>query len=263
MELWISLLLFFLTGAISGAFGGMLGIGGATILVPTLTLVFGLPIYLAIGISLLNNVAVSLTATLRYHSRGLLNRRIILLLSIGSIGGILIGTYLATKTTGSFLKVLFGIFLLFIIANAIIHRNAVEYDRLKDPAKEQEAGMTGLGFVMGMLGALLGIGGGTIAVPVLNTIFRVPLKNAIANSLATIILSSSLGAIIYFALSSGSLFSAEDALITAITIIPGSIVGARVGVKISEYVPTKHIKYIFYAMLLYIAYNMIKSGMGW
>ncbi|HTY89729.1 MAG TPA: sulfite exporter TauE/SafE family protein [Methanocella sp.] len=263
MELWLSLALFFITGAVSGLFGGMLGIGGATILVPALTLLFGLPIHLAIGISLLNNVVVSTSATLRYRKMGLLNRRIIFVMNVGSIAGIVIGTFIATRSPEAALKVLFGMFLLFLIANALLRRNAVDSESMKEPDARTEAGLAGLGFGMGLLGALLGLGGGTIAVPVLNSIFKMPLRQAIANSLATIILASSIGAIIYFYLSSGTLFSAEEALLTAAAIIPGSFIGAHLGTRISERLRTKYIKYIFYAMLLYIAYNMIKSGLGW
>ncbi len=263
MEFWLSLLLYFVTGVISGTFGGLLGIGGATILVPTLTLIFGLPIHLAIGVSLLNNVAVSVSATIKYHNRGLLDKRIILIMNVGSITGIFLGTFLATRSPEAALKVVFGIFLLFMVADAFLRKNAVESETMPDLTVKNEAGLTGLGFVMGMLGAMLGLGGGTVAVPALNNLFKMPLKRAIANSLATIILSSSLGAIIYFYLSSGTLFSAEEALLTGVTIIPGSILGARAGAAISERLHTKYIKYIFYALLLYIAYNMIKSGLGW
>ncbi|AFC99713.1 putative permease [Methanocella conradii HZ254] len=261
--MWLTIVLFFITGVVSGTFGGLLGIGGASILVPALTLIFGLPIHLAIGVSLLNNVVVSFTATMRYRKQGLLSGKVILIMNVGSVAGIIIGTFLATRSPEAFLKALFGAFLMFMAANAFLHRNAVEGRPIGDPSPEEKAALSGLGFIMGLLGALLGLGGGTVAVPVLNTLFRMPLKYAIANSLATIIVSSSLGALIYFWLSSGTLFSAEEALMTAIAIIPGSAVGARAGAVLSERLHARYIKYIFYALLLYIAYNMIKSGLGW
>ncbi|WP_174591292.1 sulfite exporter TauE/SafE family protein [Methanocella conradii] len=263
MELWLTIVLFFITGVVSGTFGGLLGIAGASILVPALTLIFGLPIHLAIAVSLLNNVVVSFTATMRYRKQGLLNEKVIFIMNVGSIAGIVIGTFLATRSPEAMLKVMFGSFLLFMAANGILHRNAVEGEPIKEPSLEEGAELSGLGFIMGLLGALLGLGGGTVAVPVLNTLFRMPMRHAIANSLATIIVSSSLGALIYFWLSSGTLFSAEEAILTAVTIIPGSAVGARAGAMLSERLHAKYIKYIFYIMLLYIAYNMIKSGLGW
>lgn len=184
-------------------------------------------------------------------------------MNVGSIAGIFLGTYLATRSPEAALKVVFGIFLLFMVADAFLRKSAVESNSMGELNLKKEASLTGLGFAMGLLGALLGLGGGTVAVPVLNNLFKMPLKRAIANSLATIIVSSSLGAIIYFYLSSGTLFSTEEALLTAVTIIPGSVLGARAGAVISEHLHTRYIKYIFYALLLYIAYNMIISGLGW
>ena len=212
----------------------MLGIGGATILVPALTLIFGLPIHLAIAVSLVNNVAVSLTATLRYRNRGLLHRRIILIMNVGSIAGIVLGTFLATRSPEATLKVFFGVFLLIMIFNAFLLKDVEDPKVMKDPTRGEEVGLSGLGFIMGLLGALLGLGGGTVAVPVLNTIFKMPLKEAIANSLATIILSSALGAIIYFYLGAGTLFTGDEVFYTAVSIIPGSVIGARTGAMLSR-----------------------------
>lgn len=254
----------FLTGIVSGTLGGLLGIGGATIMVPALTLLFLLPIHLAIAISLINNVAVSLTSALRYDRQGLVHKGIVMVMNVGSILGIAIGTLLATKSPESAIKLLFGFFLLAMVALAFIPRKARKFeDNLDKLHVENKPGLAGLGFIMGLLGAILGIGGGTVAVPTLNDIFHMPLKNAIANSLATIVVASSLGAIIYFYLGAGTLFSASEALLTAAVIVPGSVIGAHAGTYISKYLPTKHIKYIFYALLLYIAYVLIKSGVGW
>jgi uncharacterized protein len=262
MDQLLTIILYFITGAFTGAVGGLLGIGGASILVPALTLAFGLPMYMAIAVSLLNNVAVSISATIRYHRKGLLNSRLILVMCVGSVAGIVIGTFIATRTPENALKILFGLFLLVIVAVAFLGKNRAEDDGAFEFSREKDAGLAVLGFIMGLVGALLGLAGGTVAVPTLNTAFRMPLKRAIANSLATIILSSSLGALIYFFLGSGTLFSGDAALLAAVTVVPGSIVGASLGALHSEHIGTRYIKFIFYALLLYIAYTMISSGLG-
>lgn len=263
MDFWINILMMFCTGIVSGIFGALLGIGGATILIPVLTLLLLVPIHLAVAISLINNVAVSLTSALKYNEQGLVHKGIVMVMNIGSILGIVIGTFLATKSPESTIKILFGIFLLAMVAIAFIPRKAHSYENNTEQIHaEQKPGLAALGFVMGLLGAILGIGGGTVAVPTLSGIFHMPLKNSIANSLATIVLASSLGAVVYFYLGAGTLFSAQQALLTAVVIVPGSVIGARLGTHFSTYLPTKHIKYIFYALLLYIAYNLIISGTG-
>ncbi len=267
----LDILLFLLTGFVAGSFGGLLGLGGAIILVPLLTLGFGLPVHMAIAVSLVSNIFVSATSALGYGRRGLIHRRSVLIMNIGSIAGIIIGTLIATGSPADLIKTLFGLFLLFLIAEAIlrltiriIRRKPLENpERTEEQEKINVPGFSLLGFVMGLLGALLGMGGGTVAVPAQNVLFKVPLKNAIANSLATIVVSASIGAILYFIMGSGHLFSAGDALITAAVIVPGSVLGARMALAFAEKVRVHHIKFVFYAALLYISLNMIKSGMGW
>ena len=83
--------------------------------------------------------------------------------------------------------------------------------------------------------------------PVQHALFKIPLKNAIANSLATIVVSASVGAVLYFIMGAGHLFSADDALITAAAIVPGSVVGARSATAMADRVPAHYIKFIFYA----------------
>jgi uncharacterized protein len=267
----VDIILFLITGFVAGTFGGLLGLGGATVLVPALTLGFGLPVHMVIAISLVSNVFVAITGAIGYSRKGLIHRKPVLVMNAGSVFGIVIGTFIATRTPGETIKVLFGMFLLFMIIEAAIRVTAGHVRRT--PAQSEEAipepehmnvpGFTILGFIMGLLGALLGIGGGTIAVPVQNVIFKVPLRNAIANSLATIIFSASIGAVLYFVLSGGQLFSTRDALMTAAAIVPGSILGARSATAIAHRVPTPYIKLIFYVAILYVAVNMIKSGMAW
>jgi len=267
----VDVILLLITGFVAGTFGGLLGLGGATVIVPALTLGFGFPVHMVIAVSLISNVFVAITSTWGYSRKGLIYRKPVLAMNFGSIAGIAIGTFIATRTPGDLIKVLFGVFLLFMILEAAL-RAAIAY--LRHAPKESEEtkpepehinvpGFAILGFAMGVLGALLGIGGGTVAVPVQNVIFKIPLRNAIANSLTTIIVSASIGAILYLVLSGNSLFSVQDALFTAAAIVPGSMAGARSATTIAHRVPTRYIKLIFYLAIFYVALNMIKSGMGW
>lgn len=259
----VEILLFLFTGLVAGSFGGLLGLGGATILVPALTLGFGLPIHLAIAVSLISNIFVSLTSVIGYGRRGLLHKRTIMIMNAGSIVGIIIGTLIAIYSSESLIKLLFGVFLLTLIAEALLRRKKTEQGESEEPEHINVPAFSLLGFGMGLLGAILGIGGGTLAVPVQNALLNVPLRNAIANSLATIVISASVGAIAYFLVGSGTRFSAEEALITAAAIVPGAVIGARLATSASERIPVNYIRFIFYLVLFYISYNMIKSGMGW
>jgi uncharacterized protein len=230
-------------------------------MIPVLTLAFGLPVHLAIAVSLVTNIAVSGTAFMNYRGKGLVNGKAVMAMNKGSIPGIIIGALISALTPGNTIKIIFGIFLLVLFGDALLRRSSEE----KSPEESFEGhslGFSSLGLGMGFVSGLLGIGGGTIAVPAQRSIFKMPIRNAIANSLGTVVVSSFVGSLMYFALSSG-LFSAQEALITAIVIVPGSVLGAMAGTRISERIHTKYLRYIFYVAILYIAINMIWSGMGW
>jgi hypothetical protein len=263
MDFGIGVLLFLATGLISGIFGSILGLGGATIMIPILTLIFNIPIQLAIAISLISNFFVSGTAVLSYSQKGLLHKNIVMVMNIGSIAGIIAGTYIAANSPSNILKIFFGIFMLLMVIIALLRKKYPESGPVKEPKDINKAGFSALGFIMGLLGGTLGIGGGGVSVPIQTQFLKIPLKNAIANSLGTILVSAFIGAILYFYLGAGKIFSIDEALITTATIVPGSIAGARLGTSISDRLPSEYIKYIFYTVLIFIAYNMIKSGMGW
>jgi uncharacterized membrane protein YfcA len=124
----VDILLFLITGFVAGTFGGLLGLGGATILVPALSLGFGLPIYMAIAVSLISNVFVSITATIGYHRRGLINWKIVRIMTLGSIAGVLIGTVIATRSPAGLIKLLFGAFLLFVVLEGVLRVRRKEPD---------------------------------------------------------------------------------------------------------------------------------------
>jgi uncharacterized membrane protein YfcA len=263
----VDILLFLVTGFIAGSFGGLLGLGGATILVPALTLGFGLPVYLSVMVSLVSNFFVSTTAVIGYNRRGLIHWRTVYVMTVASIAGVIIGTVIATRSPAGLIKTLFGLFLLALVIEGVLRvrwKGPGKPEKVSEKAEKVNVpGYSVLGFIMGLLGALLGIGGGTLATPVQHTIFKLPLKNAIANSLATIIVSASLGATLYFIMGAGRLFSVDDALVTVAAVVPGSVAGAMFATIAGKHIPERYIKFIFYAAILYIAYNMIKSGMGW
>ena len=167
-------------------------------------------------------------------------------MNAGSIAGIAIGTIIATRSPGDLIKVLVRPVPPFLITEAVMLRSRPEssnerHSRVKRSVAEPErinSARLCLGrFFHGNPRGMLGLGGGTVAVPVQNVLFKIPLKNAIANSLATIVVSASIGAVLYFLLGSGHLFSASDALIVAAAIVPGSITGAYLATKIAHRVP--------------------------
>ena len=83
----------FAAAVLAGLIGSMLGIGGGIMMVPILTLVFGLPIKTAIATSMVCVIATSAAGQLSFVRRRLTNARLGFYLEMGSAAGAVAGTH--------------------------------------------------------------------------------------------------------------------------------------------------------------------------
>lgn len=108
-------LLFILIGLVAGTLGGMLGIGGATIMVPALVYLIGFTQHQAQGTSLAVMVPpIAILAAWRYWQAGNVKLGLTGLICVGWLLGGLIGANFAQGISDPTLKKIFGIFLLFV-----------------------------------------------------------------------------------------------------------------------------------------------------
>ena len=113
-----------------------------------------------------------------------------------------------------------------------------------------------LGIIVGVLGAILGLGGGIIMVPVLTFLFNMPIHNAIAVSLVVITANSMSTSAVY--LKSGA---ANLNLGIALSIV--SVIGALVGSKTAVHLPQNIVMIILGVIQLimaYLTYLKMKQG---
>ncbi|KJS37900.1 MAG: permease [Hyphomonas sp. BRH_c22] len=164
-------------GLVAGFVAGLFGIGGGFVVVPALLLTFGVfnvdsnvITHLAIGTSLATIIVTSARSVHAHHQRGAVDFRIIrdwtLWLTVGAVLGILVARYM----DGRSLKWIFsiGVFLMGVhfIVPVLQPKKAV--------ASDMPHGLllAGLATFLGAFSALLGIGGGTIAVLVMTACGR-------------------------------------------------------------------------------------------
>src|SRR5512141_554563 len=96
----------------AGFLGSLTGLGGGVVIIPLLTLVFGVDIRYAIGASLVSIIATSSGAAAAYVREGLTNLRIGMFLEVATTCGALAGAALATHVSASVIAVVFGIVLI-------------------------------------------------------------------------------------------------------------------------------------------------------
>ncbi len=111
---------------VAGFFGSLVGLGGGIIVVPALTLIYGIPIRFAIGASIIGVIATSSGAAAGYVRDGMTNLRAAMFLEIGTTTGAISGAFLAGALHGSresWLYLIFGI-VLAVSAVAMLWRAA-------------------------------------------------------------------------------------------------------------------------------------------
>lgn len=122
-------LLLFLVSCGMGCLGALTGIGGGIILVPMLTLVFGVPLHYAMAASLTAVIAQSTGSAVAFLHGGYTNLRVGIFLETAASIGAVAGAYLTTRVQESTLSILFGLLLLFAALSTVRKRT----DTLLDP----------------------------------------------------------------------------------------------------------------------------------
>jgi uncharacterized membrane protein YfcA len=267
-------------GVAAGLFGSLLGLGGGILIVPLLTLGFGLPLITAVGVSLVCVIVTSGAAAGVYLERRVANLRLGMTLELFTAIGALTGGLVAFLVPERFLELLFA---------ALLGYVGLTIGRRRDPAPEPEfvtsaaSGRAGdaadalasvearlsapgyrvrrLGFGVigslfaGVVSALLGIGGGLVKVPVMHVVMGVPLRVATATSNLMIGITASAGAIVYL------LRGGIDPYVAAPTAI-GVFLGATLGSRTAHRIDLRVLRGLFVVILLYTALQMLLRGLS-
>ena len=275
-------------GVAAGLFGSLLGLGGGTLIVPILTLGFGLALIKAIGVSLICVIVTSGAAAGVYLERHVANLRLGMTLELFTAGGALIGGLVAFLLPERVLELLFTGLLVYVALTMARRHEPVRVAGVLETADDPvvtaapdapaDAGlvaddsfaarMSGPGYrvhrlrfgVVGSVGAgvvsaLLGIGGGLIKVPVMHVVMGVPLRVATATSNLMIGITGSAGAIVYL------LRGGIDPYIAAPTAI-GVFVGASIGSRAAHRIDVRILRGLFVAILLYTAWQMLQRALA-
>ena len=158
------------TGILAGLLAGLMGIGGGLVIVPSLLFAFALqglePRYLAhlaVGTSLAAIVPISLSSLWAHHRRGAVEWSLVLLLAPGLMLGAWSGAWLADQMSTLWLKRLFGSFLLVVALQM-----ASGFRPVRGSGSGDARGLfTVIGWLIGGVSGVVGIGGGTLTVPFL------------------------------------------------------------------------------------------------
>lgn len=156
-------------GAATGFFAGLLGIGGGTIIVSSLALMFaaqgfpaGFVMHMAIGTSLAAIMAGAWASFRTHHRHNSVDWPVVRSMTPGMLAGVLAGAVFARFADTAFLKVFFLAFMGLIIAQLVLNLRPKASRAL--PGR---AGLNAMAVFIGVSSSLFGGGAAAIGVPFL------------------------------------------------------------------------------------------------
>jgi len=267
--------LIWLGSVLAGFLGSLTGLGGGVVIVPLLTLGFGIDVRYAIGASLVSVIATSSGAAAAYVKAGLTNIRIGMFLEIATTIGALVGASAAAWLPTSVVAATFGVVLMLSAwlsnrphserpdrdqVDRLAARLRLDgtYDARGGPAVYHVCGVPlgfGLMFVAGALSGLLGIGSGAVKVLAMDQAMRIPLKVSTTTSNFMIGVTAAASAGVY--LSRGYV---DPGL--AMPVMLGVLPGAFLGTHVLTQARTGLLRAIFTAVILLLAVEMIYNALS-
>jgi uncharacterized membrane protein YfcA len=276
-------------GVAAGAFGSLLGLGGGVLIVPLLTLGFGLPLREAVGVSLICVIMTSSAAAGVYLERHVANLRLGMTLELFTATGALVGGSIAFLLDERLLAFLFAVLVLYVAftmaRSGTPEPMTVDTDPsgadLPEPTRAAPVPMAvptppvtlldslsgegyhvrnlGRGVVVasgaGVVSALLGIGGGIVKVPLMNLAMGVPLRVATATSNMMIGITAAASALIY------AIHGGLDVYVAGPTAI-GVFIGATAGSRFGHVVDLRYLRLLFVIVLVITAIEMLLQVVG-
>ena len=245
--------LILLVGAFAaGLLGSLTGLGGGVVVIPLLTLCFGVDFHYAVGAALVASIATSSGSGAAYVKEGITNIRLGMLLEIATtLGAVLILTALSQRrkhedhagVEGSALAERLQLYGTYPDKNG----HPVPY-RLTNVA-----GGFGVMLLAGLLSGILGIGSGVLKVLAMDNCMKVPFKVSTTTSNFMIGVTACASAVVY--IQRGNIVPG-----IAFPILIGVLLGALTGARLLKRMDVSLLRKIFFFAILAVALNMIYMG---
>lgn len=252
-------------GAVVGFFAGLLGVGGGGIMVPMLTTLFlaqNFPhsqvVHLALGTSMAAIVLTSVSSLRAHHQRGAVRWDIVRRITPGVLLGTFGGTFIASRVDTLPLAIFFAVFMAYVSAQMLLNVKP-------KPSRDLPGagGMTLAGGVIGVVSALVAIGGGSLSVPFM-TWCNVKVQHAIGTSAAIGLPIAAAGTLGYLingwnapdmpAFTLGFIYLPALVLVTLV-----SMFTAPLGAALAHKLPVPTLRRIFAGMLMVLCAKMLHS----
>ncbi|HIM45598.1 MAG: hypothetical protein CFH39_01598 [Alphaproteobacteria bacterium MarineAlpha10_Bin2] len=270
-------LLLGLGGAI-GFLSGMFGVGGGFLMTPLL-IFLGVPPTVAVGTGTNLIVASSVSGMMAHWRRGNVDFRMGALLFSGGIGGSWLGVSLfkALREAGQIDLVISLFYVVFLTivgglmgfesVRAALRRNARRRRKahqhnwfhglpLKLRFRRSKLYVSALppvivGFLMGLLAAFMGVGGGFIMIPVMIYLIGMPTSVVVGTSLFVIVVVSTVSSFAH------AVQNHNVDIILALLLALGAVIGAQYGSRFGQRIQGEYLRGLLAVMVLAVGGRLL------
>ncbi len=272
-EMPVNVLLILLVSGGIGFVSGLIGVGGGFIMTPSL-IFLGVPPPVAVATGASQIAATSFSGIMTQTRRKSVDWRMGLLLSFGGILGSVSGVWLFQRLLRlGQLDLIVSLLYLVLLASVgfLMVRESYDIWRgraaksvsvLRRPIKTMahtlpfrvrfpRSGLyisvlppLGIGYAIGALAAIMGIGGGFILIPAMIYLLRMPTNVVIGTSLFQVLITTSLIVVLQ------SAATRTVDLVLAALLMVGGVIGAQMGARLGAGLKSEHLRAILGALLL-------------
>ena len=273
MTVLVFTLILLLSAYAAGLLGSLTGLGGGVVVIPVLTLGFGVDFHYAIGAALVASIATSSGSGSAYVKEGITNIRLGMFLEIATTIGAVVGAIVAVWLNNSAIAIIYGCVL--VLTAAMQQRRKSDHDGVKGSEmarrlklfgtwpqkdgsmKHYELRHVGGGFsvmlIAGVLSGILGIGSGVLKVIAMDGIMKVPFKVSTTTSNFMMGVTACASAVVY--IQRGNIVPG-----IACPVLIGVLFGALTGARLLKKLDVRLLRQIFCVAILLVAINMFYQG---
>ncbi len=242
----------FVIGLTAGIFGGLAGLGGGLIMIPLMVEVLKLNQHKAHGTSLVALIFTGISGTITYALNGAIDITAAVLLALTAVFIAPLGARYAHVLAEWKLKKPFGAFLIFCSALLLLKPYLANIiGTVPGYAKIIVFLITGA--CTGFLSGMMGVGGGTIMVPVMVLLGGFTQQVAQGTSLLVMVPTGGIGAFTHWKMG-------NVAVGILLGLIPGIIFGTYLGGNLANIIPNEILRMIFAAMLIFVGLRYFRTS---
>ena len=258
----------------AGLLGSLTGLGGGVVVIPVLTLCFGVDFHYAVGAALVASIATSSGSGSAYVKEGITNIRLGMFLEIATTLGAVAGAIIAVWLNNNVIAVIYGLVLILTGTMQFVKKQdhtgiqgSQVARRLKlfgtwpqkdGSLKAYELRNVGRGFsvmgIAGMLSGILGIGSGVLKVIAMDNMMKVPFKVSTTTSNCMMGVTACASAVVY--VQRGNIVPG-----IACPVLSGVLLGALTGARLLKRLDVRVLRKVFAIAVFMVAANMIYMGL--